>query len=80
MEPVKAVLFVTQSVRRALVLAPLAAAVGEGAEVLQQGHAPKATLRRGLVPVQAPAGVQHALQSVHEAIHHVAMRWQPGCE
>ena len=48
-----------------LLLAPLAAAVGEGAEVLQQGHAPKATLRRGLVPVQPPAGVQHALQSVH---------------
>src|SRR3990167_5841202 len=66
------VLLVVKPVGRTLIGAGLATAGSVGAEVEQQSPASQPTFRRGLVPVQAAARVQHAIQPVGESVHEVA--------
>jgi hypothetical protein len=71
-KPVVMVLFVVKLVGRTLIGTGYATAGSVGAEVEQQSPTSQPTFRRGLVPVQAAACVQHAIQPVRQSVHQVA--------
>lgn len=72
------IFLVTESVCRTLVLARLATARGEGAEVLKKRPTSQATFAGNLVPVKSAPRVEKTLHPVHQPVHQIACAMAAG--
>jgi len=72
------VLLLVESVSGALVLAGLATAGRERAEVVQQGSTSQTTLAGTLVSVKTAARVEKTRETIHQTVHQIARAMAAG--